>query len=89
MLTRRGLIRGAIGLLVAPAIVRVSSLMPVKSIEHWGIIEEFGDGWYRASIPDGLMENTTYYLRGNGDTSFKLCTTPIDGNTMHIKIVRA
>ena len=33
LLTRRGLITGFAGLIAAPAIVRVSSIMPVKAID--------------------------------------------------------
>lgn len=34
-LTRRGLITGLISLVAAPAIVRASSLMPVRAIDGW------------------------------------------------------
>jgi len=34
MLTRRGLITGISSLIVAPAIVRVSSIMPVKPVAY-------------------------------------------------------
>jgi hypothetical protein len=53
MLTRRGLITGLISLAAAPAIVRYSSLMPVKSVP---II-----GWDLASERD----ITAYFIISN------------------------
>lgn len=44
MLTRRGLITGLSALIAAPAIVKASSLMPVRAIEPTTMVE-FGEGW--------------------------------------------
>jgi hypothetical protein len=42
MLTRRGLITGLISFVAAPAIVRVSSIMPVRPVKHiWAVSPEF------------------------------------------------
>lgn len=59
MITRRALITGLVSLMAAPAIVRVSSLMPVRP---WRapVIEEL-DNWYwsREAVMDRMFWRST------------------------------
>ena len=56
LLTRRSLIVGAAGLLVAPAVVRVGSIMPVRAV--------FG-GSGILTVEEFLRESVAIWLRGN------------------------
>lgn len=55
MTTRRGLITGLAGLIVAPAVVRAESLMPVRSVPlvvHW---REPVAYWHYVMAHDGMI----------------------------------
>lgn len=59
MIARRGFIAGLAGLLVAPAIVRASSLMPVKVLKRpvmiMGIASDDLDYWTEFRYPPGML----------------------------------
>jgi hypothetical protein len=59
MLDRRSLITGLISLVVAPAIVRAGSLMPVKAMEPTAVFTSYGGGFnadYDGITPEKIAE---------------------------------
>lgn len=66
MINRRGLITGLIAFAAAPAIVRASSLMPVKVIkpEFVRIIEYWNCKSYSVDVLYGIMELKKYTYKG-------------------------
>lgn len=54
MITRRGLVTGLVGLVTAPAIVRATSIMPVKPMlplaPKWAVIDPVWNILYRVEV---------------------------------------
>lgn len=77
MNTRRDFIKSAICLIAAPAIVRASSLMPVKSFSEWPGVQSWyymtdTDAWFMSTDPSdqvmALVQNmreTRAVIAGN------------------------
>lgn len=72
ILPRRKFLVGLASALAAPAIVRASSLMPIKVLAEETIVFEVGAGWYRLSaVSIGGQLLWSSEARGqicNGDT---------------------
>jgi hypothetical protein len=75
-MNRRAFLRTAIAFVAAPAIVRASSLMPVKPVPvHYGNMEDWGDVYISDSPEDpidlspGLTEEQRQLLRDVRDLS--------------------
>lgn len=79
MITRRSFITATIGILAAPAIVRASSLMPVKA---WAEERDYGTYflnqgrlWFKSDTSDHLIEIT----RHRGSETVWSWTAPYPG----------
>jgi len=69
MITRRGVIQGLVGLVAAPAVIRVATLMPVKVMPPELVLQEMSSAlslsairellmpWLRAALNDQLFIN--------------------------------
>ena len=60
MLNRRGLITGLISFVAAPAIVRVDSIMPIKSYKHKLVLIDS-----LTNIKEYIIDETTYNALAN------------------------
>lgn len=66
--TRRGLITGLASLLVAPAIVRASSLMPVKVMTNSTLDLHWQDMTWAAQPSDALLRNIRFAVLYDDNT---------------------
>lgn len=89
-LTRRGLITGLVSFVAAPAIVRASSIMPVRPVKHiWAASPEFS----APSTEQLLQAVFDHYSKGISPTAFgkwgmagdKVTFTPISPEDLWLK----
>ena len=55
MITRRGVIQGLVGLVTAPAVIRVATLMPVKVMPSEPVLQEMSRALRLSEIREILM----------------------------------